>query len=408
MKQRDPLKRASTFLHILHLPGLRLLLVVVLLAFPTQAFAISQDQQDAFSEGINFFDVNAGDCSSGSTPITGGSVVNFLAQWELEESGGGGGEYNPFNYVVGPGTDYNSVGVKNYPDYQTGVQETVQFFSQTNMKDFLAALESGDVNATAKALDAFYGSWGGPAMGTKVLADMTNVNLQQTIPSMPGHSIGSFAQDLLNALKSGPVPVASSSGGGCPGGVVAGSIVQTAVNLAWNDISHPRDGVDTAACYSGSKAITPEPSTCHHGFQQRSGNGSTTNGDPSQYTTTTYQAATSQYNGSVDSTDYTDCGVFIATVMHASGVDPNYPGSGTSTQLNYVESHPEKYQIINNVSDVSQIQPGDIFINSEHTWMYVGPQSDGWSVAEASQFNHSPEIDATPYPAGFTLVRVKG
>jgi|GEM_PF-5902545 len=383
-----------------------LFLVVAILITSAPTAAISQDQQDVFSEGIYYYDTEVSSTCGSTSGVTGGGEVNFLAQWELEESGGGGGEYNPYNYTSGPGTDYNSVGVKNYPDYQTGIQETVVFFQQSNMKAFLAALESGDVQATASALDAFYGSWGGPAMGSKIVSDMSNVNLKQTIPSMPGHSIGDFAQDLLSALSSSSAATTDSTSDGC--GAVAGNLVQTAINLAWNDIAHPRDSVDTPACYSDGNAITPESSSCHHGFQQRSGNGATTNGDPTQYTTQSYQSAVSQYNSSVDSTDFTDCGVFIATVMHASGVDPNYPGSGTSTQLSYVESHPDKYQIINNVTDASQLQPGDIFINSEHTWMYVGQQSDGWSVAEASQFNHSPEIDANAYPSGFTLVRVKG
>ncbi len=379
-------------------------------------FAMSAAQQQVFDYGIGYFDVQNDSCDASGTGDTTGSsssggsdIVKFLADWEVHESGGGGGEYNPYNYTQPPSFPaYNSAGVRNYPDYQTGIKETVAFFSQTNMAKFLAALKSGNVQATATALNDFYSWPGAPAEGSLILSDMNSVDLNRTIPSMPGHTIGQFATDLLTALNSGTVPTGGSSSG-CSGGVVGpvqGSIVQTAVNLAWDDVANPAGGVDTPACYSGGQAINPEPSGCHHGFQQRAGNGPSTNTDPTQYTPPSFIAAIKHGDG-VDGTDYTDCGAFVATVMHASGVDPNYPSIGTSTQLAYAESHPEKFQIINNVTSTAQIQPGDIFVNSDHTFIYVGPQADGYSVAEASQFNHSPEVDHAAYFAGFTLVRVK-
>lgn len=82
----------------------------------------------------------------------------------------------------------------------------------------------------------------------------------------------------------------------------------------------------------------------------------------------TYQTAKEQYNPSVD---WTDCGGFIATVMIASGVDPNYVNVSVIAQYNYVKSHPEKYLIINNPK-ASDLQPGDILISSGHTTMYTG------------------------------------
>lgn len=50
--------------------------------------------------------------------------VQAVVSWEYAESAGGGGMFNPLNTTQGgyPGeTDFNSVGVKNYPDWRTGI-----------------------------------------------------------------------------------------------------------------------------------------------------------------------------------------------------------------------------------------------------------------------------------------------
>jgi hypothetical protein len=206
----------------------------------------------------------------------------------------------------------------------------------------------------------------------------------------------SFTEDIGNT---GGTTTTSSSTCASAGGVVQGSIVDTAVGLAWSDVIFPTKGAkDTESCQSADPS--QNPSSCHHGFQQQGVD------SPKIYTRQSYQDAVAKYNSGVDSTDYTDCGVFVATVMHASGIDKNYPGSGTSTQLNYAQQHPDKYLVIPN-ADPSQLQPGDIMVNADHTYIYIGKQANTqYTVAEASQFNHAPEIDNVPY-GGFYLVRVK-
>lgn len=75
---------------------------------------------------------------------------------------GGGGSFNPFNYIVGPGTNFNKVGVKNYPDWATGVQYTVRLLGQKNTSAMLSSLMSdSSYSAWQKAVAGFYGSWGG-------------------------------------------------------------------------------------------------------------------------------------------------------------------------------------------------------------------------------------------------------
>jgi hypothetical protein len=99
-----------------------------------------------------------------------------------------------------------------------------------------------------------------------------------------------------------------------------------------------------------------------------------------------------------DDSPETDCGVFVAFVMHESGVDQNYPSRETDVQLKYLLSNSKPggiYQRVNGVTDSSQLLPGDILIFSRtfdtfgtenpadddkdgHTFIYTGdPGKDG-------------------------------
>jgi len=83
--------------------------------------------------------------------------------------------------------------------------------------------------------------------------------------------------------------------------------------------------------------------------------------------------------------------------MIASGVDANYPKAGTSYQLDYVKSHPEKYNIIENPQRDS-LQPGDILIvnnissgeTNHHTMIYTGNSPN--PAVDASQDKRVPSV----------------
>ena len=104
-------------------------------------------------------------------------------------------------------------------------------------------------------------------------------------------------------------------------------------------------------------------------------------------TSQAYRDARAKYNPEAGG-DMTDCGKYIATVMRASGADPDYPSAGTSIQRNYVMNSP-KYTIINTKSP-SDLQPGDILVNNGHTMLYIGDQGNGNVAAEASLGDHPP------------------
>jgi hypothetical protein len=135
--------------------------------------------------------------------------------------------------------------------------------------------------------------------------------------------------------------------GGCAG-VENGSIVETAFALAWRDRGHGQEKEDA---------------------------------------TPAYQKAMPAFNGSTGTWPFSDCGVYVATVMVMSGVDKEYVRRITSNQRAYVRGS-TKYQTFENLSNISQLQPGDIFVHNHHTYFYVGSfkGTDGktWNALSAS------------------------
>jgi hypothetical protein len=139
------------------------------------------------------------------------------------------------------------------------------------------------------------------------------------------------AEEVLQTFGGGVVGISTSGASGCAG-AGNGDIVATARSLAWDTPGH---GIDKSAA-------KPE-----------------------------YQNAMPKYNGATATYPYTDCGVFVATVMVMSGVDKDYVRRGTPSQRNYVRGS-SKYEVLDNLNSVSQLQPGDIFVNNSHTYIYTG------------------------------------
>lgn len=109
-----------------------------------------------------------------------------------------------------------------------------------------------------------------------------------------------------------------------------------------------------------------------------------------------------------------DCGVFVATIMHATKADPNYPNSSTIAQAEYVLAHPELYDIqytVHTTGGPPPLEPGDILILNQgstyingvyhvgngsggagHTFIYTGSISGGTNEASASLGDRMPSL----------------
>ena len=165
------------------------------------------------------------------------------------------------------------------------------------------------------------------------------------------------AREVLATYGDG---AASAAGG--PGACAAGNgdIVATAVGLAWHSPNR-HDGVAKTLATDAYQKMMP----VHNGTDDN------------------------------DQNPYTDCGVFVATVMRMSGADPDYPIRGTSTQEPYLRNS-GKYDVFDNLTSIEQLRPGDIMIGPGHTFLYIGPQEgdDGntYAAASASWNEHPPEF----------------
>jgi N-acetylmuramoyl-L-alanine amidase len=145
---------------------------------------------------------------------------------------------------------------------------------------------------------------------------------------------------------------------------VAGDIAGTAKNLAWPyKVEVPRSTSDEP----GRRAAKPE-----------------------------YVTTQQKYNGSTGEAVFTDCGVFVSTVMVSSGVDPKYPKRGTSVQLSYLQGNSDYKKIVSS----NDIQPGDILILDGHTYLYVGKyhsdkDNQDYSSSAASLHTRPPSASDT-------------
>lgn len=92
-----------------------------------------------------------------------------------------------------------------------------------------------------------------------------------------------------------------------------------------------------------------------------------------------------------------DCGGFVTLVMQDSGVDPEYnKGKGpTTAQRQYMLDNKDKYQLIYPTS-TADVQPGDIAVHSEHTYIYVGKQPNFETEIASASISFSGRSWRTP------------
>lgn len=121
------------------------------------------------------------------------------------------------------------------------------------------------------------------------------------------------------------------------------------------------------------------------------------NGTSKSLAKPSYQTGMPQYNdySNAGSTPWTDCGVFVGTVMRASGADPKYVGRGTSSQLDYVRTSGKFNAFIPKDTTEMLKYPGAVMVLDGHTYIYTGEYTgdDGkkYTIAQASLGDHPPE-----------------
>jgi hypothetical protein len=181
------------------------------------------------------------------------------------------------------------------------------------------------------------------------------------------------AEHVLNTFG-GSAPATGKGGDASGCGAGSGNIAQVAKNLAWPD---------SGKNHWGTSASLAKPE---------------------------YVKAMAKYNDGASGQDpYTDCGRFVATVMHMSGADPKFPNVYTPTQRSYMLDS-GKYDHWESTPP-GGMKPGDILNGPGHTYLYVGPWGDkeAFNSAAGSLGQHVPAADNLygVGPDGFWVFRLK-
>lgn len=80
-----------------------------------------------------------------------------------------------------------------------------------------------------------------------------------------------------------------------------------------------------------------------------------------------------------------DCGAFVSALMVKSGFEPNYPGTSTPGQGDWLKQHWEKIYDVGAV-DTSQLRPGDVaIIPGSHVFVWIGDMSDQGFVGKSAE-----------------------
>lgn len=398
---------------------------VLILQFPTVS-AISDAQRKVFDIGINYFDTEvgsgtgcgpSGQAISNTLPATipagyadlfnkaaAKYTINpqFLAALFLDEhsntwlpfsgpwASSPVGASGPFQFMPGTWSGYkvdgNNDGVTDIQNIYDAAYSAANMVkdNKVNASTPLGNLQQPFTPGTFVYFSAVYNYGGGNVQShtnpnsplSAVPAETQNymTNTYQLITS--GFTKGSDQNGVVKDQSKGQTTnVAGTSinaGTDCSAGVVSGSVVQTALNFAWDTAGHGLGKADAKPAY---------------------------------------QVAMPQYNGNTTDNPYSDCGVFVSTVMIASGADTEFPKRFTPSQQTYLLKS-SKYQQINAIS-TADLQPGDIFSSNHHTYFYVGSQPGGYSAVGASLGDHVPQNAGSPEFTDskgetFKIFRLKG
>lgn len=125
------------------------------------------NEEADLSDDLNFYKAVLKGLGVKETP----EKIKFLQAWRQGE--GGMARNNPFNTSKDmPGeadTKYNSHGVRNYPDRQTGLDATLATLKLSHYKEILDLLKKDDVTANQLAHTKALKKWGTGRMVAKVL-----------------------------------------------------------------------------------------------------------------------------------------------------------------------------------------------------------------------------------------------
>ena len=356
------------------------IITAAFLIAPAKVFAVN----DTFYSGndILFFDPDAKACGAGASTGSTGSVkldANDATLKQIFTLLISSGQFNAVQAAAIMGNMYteskfNSAAVEGGNGIGYGLAQW-SFGRRTNLENFAKqkGVAASDIPMQIEFLTNEYTGSYKSRLATTAFGTGTDVSASTSewmnkfevpannppsadYPKLQSERIPAAVQIYGFFKDLAPAATASTAGSqncSTSNAIVAGNIVQTAINLA-----------------------QPQPLTT----------GKTAKSDARD----TYQKVKEEFNPSVQ---WSDCGGYVATVMISSGVDKDYVKVGVTKQVEYVKSKPDKYKIIENPT-TADLQPGDILLSSKvgHTTLYLGENSTGFPAADASLGQRVPSL----------------
>lgn len=275
-----------------------------------------------------------------------GAQIYHESSWDPEAVSPAGAQ-GIAQFMPATWDDYGEGSFENSLDPEMAIAAQGKFMAY--LRDFMEEHAEDDQHLLELVLAGYNAGHGAVESYDFDLDDMFN---DSAAPGF-GEETQPYVQNITVAAEGN-----YSSGCSHAGDVPSGSITDAAMHLAWDErVEIPHSSADS----HGREESRPE-----------------------------YVPAAEGINPSHHNAYFTDCGVFVATVMITSGVDPDYPPRGTSIQRPYLaESDDYEYFI---PTSEGELESGDILISDGHTYIYTGERNstpDGRAQG-ASHFTRPP------------------
>jgi len=146
------------------------------------------------------------------------SNIKFLNAWQRAE--GGGASFNPLNTTqhYAGASNFNTIGVKNYPSFEAGIQATAQTLLNGRYNSIVTGLRSGNMapmrlaqaeaatpwgtgQGIMKVLGGPVSSYGAPYAGAPAAPTPGETHAQTQNPAELTHNYSNFAMSLIAALQ---------------------------------------------------------------------------------------------------------------------------------------------------------------------------------------------------------------
>ena len=391
---------------------------IVLLVTPSaHAYTLDQTQLNSFKNGLGWYNtlrdntcaVSVSDTLPGSVPAAYKTIFEqaaakyninpaFLAAIFLTEhantwpdpkgpwASSPVGASGPFQFMPGTWKTYGTGNIQNLEDSSNAAAKFLAALGATTSTKLGDETKPFVRNPPVFLYIAGSYNWGPGNMESKTTPNMTLSgsplpsetktyikNVYSLVTSDFAKGTPGYGPDSVTDGTGGvAVQTAGNSAASNCSAVSSGSIIEAAVQLAWPEKGgHGKDKPDA---------------------------------------TQAYQQTLPTVHTELINDIWSDCGAFVSTVMRSTGADPTYMLRSTSAQLIYAKAHPEKFTVIDNVTDTGQFQPGDVVIYDGHTLIYIGDgKFNGYNAVDASWHSHVPTAQNVYIEAGGTsIVRVVG